>query len=125
MIPMLLRNKPFYDFYDDLFDLEKTHSVNSDIKETEDGFSISVDLPGVERDQIKLKWERNSLTVEAVRNQTRDSPKYTTHTAYGKFNKTYRFSTDISKNVEATLKNGVLDIFVKKEKAEEHLIMIN
>lgn len=124
MIPML-RTDPFYNFYNDLFDLEKFTLGDSDTIETEDSFIISVDLPGVEKDQIKLKWERNGLTIEAKRNREKIDSKVTTiNRKYGKFLKTYHFQSNVTKEADASFHNGVLTITVKKENAKETLIPI-
>jgi Hsp20/alpha crystallin family len=42
-----------------------------------------------------------------------------------KFLKTYQVRANLDKNVEASLKNGVLEVVVKKEKIQERLITIN
>jgi HSP20 family protein len=115
MIPAL-RNNVFDLFYKDMFDLERSYFGDSNVKETETGFTISIDLPGVEKDQIKLKYDKGYLTVEAQREPTTGR--------YGKFTKSYRFQDNIEDEINASFKNGVLTIVTKKEKSKERLISI-
>ncbi len=112
MLPELKTNL----FYD-LFDFDRFYFAESDVFETENEFNISIDLPGIEKDKIKLKWEGNALKVEALRENTR-------YRRYGDFRKVYHFNSSVDKDVDASFKNGVLDIVVKKEKAKESLISI-
>ena len=119
-MPILARD-PFYGFYRDLFNFEIISSFGeSDIRETEKDFRITVDLPGVEKEDVKLKWKNNALSIEAIRNPGKKDSKKS-----GKFTKTYAFSQTVNQKIEANMKNGVLEIVVKKDKEQEFLIPIS
>lgn len=78
----------------------------TDVIEREDTISITVELPGVERDEIELQSSPNRVTIEVNNPERR-----------------YYKDVDLPKlidpdSVKATFKNGVLDITVKKGPGE-------
>ena len=83
-------------------------SANSlgDWEEREGEIAITVDMPGIEKEDIELNVDKNTVTVEAMK----DKRDYS-------FKKT--FTQDLNPDkVVAEFNNGVLDI--KIEKAEEY-----
>lgn len=80
----------------------------TDIVETKESFSVTLEVPGVEKDDIDLTIYGGVLTVKV------DAP-----------NRRYRKDVEIPKDVDeksakASFKNGVLDItFAKKKKEDE------
>ena len=82
LLPSIFGENLFDDFFDDVpfFDnraenqIEKklygrhAHNVmKTDIKETDDGYELIVDLPGFKKDEIKVSLEDGYLTIEAAR----------------------------------------------------------
>tara|TARA_R100000458_G_C8251631_1_gene228489 strand:+ start:139 stop:528 length:390 start_codon:yes stop_codon:yes gene_type:complete len=83
-------------------------SANSlgDWEERDGEIAITVDMPGIEKEDIELNVDKNTVTVEAMK----DKRDYS-------FKKT--FTQDLNPDkVVAEFNNGVLDI--KIEKAEEY-----
>ena len=83
-------------------------SANSlgDWEERDGEIAITVDMPGIEKEDIELNVDKNTVTVEALK----DKRDYS-------FKKT--FTQDLNpEKVVAEFNNGVLDI--KIEKAEEY-----
>ena len=69
------------DFMDDLFDMPqrtyaKSYSANvlmkTDIKESEEGFTVEMDLPGFTKDEVQVTLENGYLTVEAEKGLDKD-----------------------------------------------------
>lgn len=78
----------------------------TDIIEAEDHIAITMELPGVERDEINMDLVENSLVID-VDTKTRK----------------YHKELDLLENldfdsIEATCKNGVLDIVIKRKSAK-------
>ena len=60
---------PFRGFESDverkLYGKHAAHVMKTDLKEHDDGYELSVDLPGFKKDQIQLHLENGYLTVQA------------------------------------------------------------
>ena len=79
MMPSIFGENLFDDFMDDfsfptLPDVDKElygkHAKNlmkTDVKETDDGYQVAVDLPGFKKDEIKIKLENGTLTINAAK----------------------------------------------------------
>ena len=83
-------------------------SANSlgDWEERDGEIAITVDMPGIEKEDIELNVDKNTVTVEALKEKRDYSFKKT-------------FTQDLNpEKVVAEFNNGVLDI--KIEKAEEY-----
>ena len=92
--------------------------------ESERELWIEVELPGMERDQIKVVFEDGALTISGTRRkgpQTQDYICCQLEIEYGTFYRFIKFDTPIDPvHIEARYEKGILDIRVpKKLKAEE------
>ncbi len=87
-----------------------------DVRETESGFEVSLDVPGIAKKDIKVTLEGAALTVEGER-QAPDGPARPNRW-YGKFRRELEFSGDVdAAGVTASLADGVLVVFVPKAEA--------
>ncbi|NLB84542.1 MAG: Hsp20 family protein, partial [Acholeplasmataceae bacterium] len=61
------------DFFDDLFDgfrpivNQNSFQMKTDIKEFENGYELTIDLPGFEKENIQATIKRGYLTISATR----------------------------------------------------------
>lgn len=89
-----------------------------DIFETEQGVSIQVDLPGVDKADVSVEVKENVLTIRGERklDQTvADDRYYRRERAFGAFQRSFATHTLISpSDIKATFKNGVLKIEIPK-----------
>ena len=89
-----------------------------DIFETEQGLSIQVDLPGVEKADVSVEVKENVLTIRGERklDQTvADDRYYRRERAFGAFQRSFATQALISPgDIKATFKNGVLKIEIPK-----------
>jgi len=97
---------------------ESVFRPNLDVTETNDAFAIHVDLPGIDEADIEVQITGNRLTVSGRREaeETREGDRYVAiERAYGAFNRSFVLpdSAD-TEQVEAELRNGVLEIKVPK-----------
>ena len=96
-----------------------------DIKEFEDKYDVKVELPGIDRKDIVLDLHKNSLKIEAekiIEKEDENSKKkyHKSEFRYGKYQRTLYFPEDVDVDkCDATLKNGVLSIELKKVEKEE------
>lgn len=110
-----------------LFDRSLTPAL--DLVEHQDGYTLEVDLPGVDRKDISLTVENNVLTVEGEKKVSADHDKkhfFRRETWSGSFRRTVSLPIAAdSENVKAEFKNGVLTVNVgKKEELKPKQIAV-
>jgi len=94
-----------------------------DIREEEDKFLISADLPGVDPKDIDISLENNLLTLKGKREEVHEEKKgsfYRMERMQGQFYRQFTLPIAVdSKHITAKSKQGVLEVIVpKKEKTE-------
>ena len=102
---------------------------SSDIVEESDHYAIVLDLPGIEKDKIKIFMEEGILTVSGERNEERKagSESYRRYErVQGAFKRAFRLPDNVvGDSVEADYGDGVLRIRVpKSEEALPHQIEV-
>lgn len=96
-----------------------------DIKEYEDKYTVSVEMPGIEKENIDLELHKNSLKISAEKkletNENDNKKKYhKSEFRYGNYCRTLYFPTDVDiDKCEASLKNGILSVELEKLEKEE------
>ena len=99
----------------------------ADIYETESGFSIAIDLPGVSRDAVEIDVDDNRLVVKGTRVVTES--KHRSERPRGKFLRTFSIPGSVDQGgIGADYKDGVLQIRLPKrqeQKAQKIAIKVN
>lgn len=92
-----------------------------DVEETEDGFTLHIELPGVSPDDVEVSLEENVLTIAGERRfyDERDGESFRRiERAFGRFHRAVRLPDRVAPDkVTATHRDGLLTIQVPK--AEE------
>lgn len=104
-------------------------SPRADLMETDTDYRIRLDLPGMNKDQISINLQHNTLTVRGERKseRTRDDEEFVrVERAFGTFHRTFTLPDAVdAENIEATYDSGVLTILVPKtEKSTRRQIEI-
>ena len=100
-----------------------------DVRESEDRFMVTMDLPGLEPDQVEVTFEDQVLTVRGTREFSKDAEDEHYHRierSYGSFARSVRLphTADVEK-IQASFDKGVLSIEVpKREEAKPKRIEI-
>ena len=89
-----------------------------DVRETDQAYSVTAELPGLDPKDIELNLRDNVLTISGEKRQEMsaegDGRTYIER-AYGRFERALPFAADVDADrVEATFKNGVLTVTVPK-----------
>lgn len=130
---MLVPRKNSYDLLDDIFDDEffnikpsKNEIMKTDIKEHKDHYEMITDLPGFEKNNIKISIENGYLNVSAKVNHEKDENENHGRTVrkeryYGECQRSFYVGDEIKEDdIKATYNNGVLNITIpKKEEAKQ------
>jgi len=92
-----------------------------DISERKDAYLVTVELPGVDLDDLELTLEEGMLTIQGERHFAHDSSEQQFHRIerrYGAFRRSITLPAHVQADaVEATIEDGVLQLVVPK--AEE------
>jgi HSP20 family protein len=102
----------------------------TDVSEDENSLQISMELPGVEPDNVRLSLENNTLTIRGEKRQQIDENNERVHRferVYGVFERTFVLpSTVDADKIEARFENGVLLVRIpKSERARPREIRVN
>lgn len=131
---MMIPRKNNFDLWEDLFDdpffnttsLYESKVMRTDIKEHDKSYDIIIDLPGYEKENIKVDIEDGYLNVSATMNKNNDEKEK------GKFVRRERFFGECSRSfyvgdelqvedVKASFKNGILKLEVPKKEERKAL----
>jgi HSP20 family protein len=91
-----------------------------DISERKDAYLVTVELPGVEADDLEITMEDGLLTIQGERQFTSESSEQQFHRIerrYGAFRRSITLPAQVqAEQIEASFDNGVLQIVVPKMK---------
>ena len=122
---------PFY--YDkDMKNVEKklygrkaSHVMKTDIKETDNGYELVVDLPGFTKDEVQATLENGYLTISAEKGldkdeQEKETGRYIRKERYaGACSRSFYVGKEVEKeDIKAEFKHGILTLFVPKKEAK-------
>ena len=100
-----------------------------DVGETEANFAVTVDLPGLEPDQVEVTFEDGLLTIRGQREFTKEVDEEQYHRierSCGSFARSVRLPrTADAEKIEASFDKGVLTVEVpKREEAKPRAIEV-
>ena len=84
MMPSIFGENLFEDFMDDfrypvfpdvdkaLYGKHAKNMMKTDVKETESGYEVDIDLPGFKKDEIQMQLQNGYLTVSAAKGLDKD-----------------------------------------------------
>ena len=92
-----------------------------DVAEENDVYVVKVELPGVNKDDVKITLESNILTIRGekkVENEVKEKNYHRTERSYGAFQRSFTLPTSVkSDEIDAVYKDGILTVALPK--AEE------
>lgn len=96
---------------------ERTWAPAVDVCESPEGYVVTVELAGANKDDVTIECHDNVLTVKGEKKDEReekDEHRHYVERSFGTFMRSFRMPPDASDDVKATFKDGVLTISVNK-----------
>lgn len=130
-LPIVLRNRVqnngrpgtwLDEIFEDLFsDSETRFFPGLNVSETDKAFEVSVELPGMSKEEFEISLEENVLTISGERKihkEEEDGRKFhRVESRYGRFSRSLPLPTVVDREgVTANYDNGVLNIQIPKSK---------
>ena len=110
----------FENFFKPMFYDEQLDSMRTDIKETDDDYKLSIEMPGFKKDEIKVSLDNGYLTVSAEKAEKEEegkekSAKYLRRECRVSCQRSYYVGDDVQvDSVKAKYDNGMLELTVPK-----------
>ena len=133
MMPSIFGRNLFDDLMDDFSfpafpDVDKAlygkHAKNmmkTDVKETDGGYEVAIDLPGFKKDEITMQLANGYLTIEAAKGLDKDEKdedgRYVRRERYaGSMSRSFYVGEDVTeKDIHPKYENGILMFDIPKE----------
>ena len=119
-----------YDPFRDLEEFERSvfggssvmGSFRTDVIDTGDSYELEAELPGFNKEDIKLDLDGDVLTISAVHSEEsekkeKDGSYVCRERHYGSYSRSFDVSTIRQEEIKAAYKNGVLELTLPKKEA--------
>lgn len=102
---------------------ERKIGPSCDITETDTHYLVSVDMPGMKKDDIKIEMTDKMLTISGERkreNSDVNKKVQLYEKSYGSFKRSFALPTSVeAEKIEAQYENGVLELYLPKVQAAQ------
>ena len=92
------------------------------VAETESGYEVTVDLPGMKPEEVNVEFKDDALWITGERKSETEEKEKTYHRVerhYGSFRRIIRLGTDVNpESIDANFKEGVLTVTAAKTEAD-------
>ena len=114
----------FEDFGEPFFTMDSSNNMKSDVIKTDNGYQVTVDIPGVDKDNIDLSYDQDVLSIKAKRDSTLDQKDkennvIASERSYGEYVRNYRLPDVLADKISAKAEDGVLTIDLPKAERKE------
>ena len=105
-----------------LYGKNASHMMKTDVKETEAGYELDVDLPGFKKEEIHLELDNGYLTIsteKALENKEEKKGRVIRQERYaGTMSRSFYVGTYLTEeDIKAKYENGVLSLSIPKKEA--------
>ena len=129
LMPSIFGENLLDDFFDYSFGSRKTFDMmNTDIKDTESGYEITMNMPGVRKEDVKAELKDGYLTIQATTDSARDEKD-----SGGTYIRRERYSGSCSRSfyvgdavtqedIKAKFEDGTLKMVIPKKEAKPAVV---
>ena len=128
MLPSIFGENLLDNWFDDgwnSWDYSNTSLMNTDIKENDNDYELTMNLPGVKKEDVTAELKDGYLTISASKGldkdeQEKETGKYIRRERYaGACQRSFYVGEDITEqDIKAEFKHGILKLFVPKKEAK-------
>ncbi len=128
---MLIPRRSTFDLFDDvfkdpIFEEYETKVMKTDIKEKDNEYLIDIDLPGYDKENIKINITDGYLNIEATidsHKEEKEDGKFVRRERYsGTCSRSFYVGDDVTEeDIKAKFKNGILKLTIPKKEKEEQI----
>ena len=127
---MIPRKRNDFNLLEDMFEVDPFFSretskvMQTDIEEKHDKYLITIDLPGYEKENIRIDIEDGYLNIHAKvdsRNDEEEKGKFVRKERYfGECSRSFYVGDDITEtDIKASFKNGILKLEIPKKEEKK------
>ena len=100
----------------DEFQTDETFRPLADVVDTEEEFTILIDLPGCTKEELNISLKNSVITISGERNTASESNVFKKRERLsGAFSRSFALPEDVNNaEVQANFKNGVLSVTLPK-----------
>jgi HSP20 family protein len=116
----MLPSRVFFDNF--LEDFKENDKMKCDIYEKDNVYYIEADIPGYNKEDIKIEFNKGNLIITASKDseeEENDKNYLRRERFYGKYQRSFYLGEVDEENSEASFTNGILKISVPKKLEEE------
>lgn len=127
MLPSIFGENLLDNWFDDdwnSWDYSNTSLMNTDIKENDNDYELTMNLPGVKKEDVTAELKDGYLTIHATSNQNKDEKdedgKYIRRERYsGSCNRSFYVGDAVTEeDIKANFENGTLKMVIPKKEAK-------
>ena len=115
-------DKEFFNKKSPLYGKNAKNMMKTDVRETDDSYEVDMDLPGFNKDEVKVQLADGYLTIEAAKGLDKDekdkkSGKYIRRERYaGSMSRSYYVGKGVTEeDIHAKYENGILTLQIPKD----------
>lgn len=105
----------------ELYGKHAKNMMKTDVKETENGYEVSIDLPGFKKDEVKIYLDHGYLTIAATKGLDKDEEdkkgKYIRRERYaGSMSRSFYVGEGVKQSdIHAKYEDGILKLDIPKQ----------
>lgn len=120
-------NKSLFDdfFTDPMFNVNTANVMSTDIKEKDNGYELDMEVPGFNKEDLKLELKDGYLTISAEHKTSNDQKDNDGHIIrqeryYGSSKRSFYVGDQITQeDIKAKYDKGILNVFVPKKEVKK------
>ena len=118
-------DRDFFGGKNPLYGKNEKNLMKTDIRDTEQGYELDIDLPGFKKEEITARLENGYLTISAAKGLDKDEKdkkgNYIRRERYtGSMTRSFYVGDDISQeDIKAKFEDGILKLSVPKKDKKE------
>ncbi len=105
---------------------EPTWSPAVNLSEDSDGYVVTVELAGADKNDISVECHDNVLAIKGEKRDEREEHEEHRHyveRSYGQFTRSFRMPADASGEMQASYRDGVLTVRVRKHEEKKPTVV--